>query len=106
MAASSFYVLNSCLMDPPPAIVRVGFNAHSDAVQHGYRLLSTEPLFSMRMDYGMPFTSTICIPLDPRELTDSSPDYIKTIPGCKALSMLYYGGYDEPSKLTDGIEKL
>ena len=74
------------------------YNLYHQAVERGYRLLATEPLFliSRRDDFirgsfaeaeGMDFTC--CIPLEP----DAAPKDAVVFPACRAFSCLYHGNY-------------
>lgn len=74
------------------------YNLYHQAVERGYRLLATEPLFliSRRDDFirgsfaeaeGMDFTC--CIPLEP----DAAPKDAVVFPACRAFSCLYRGNY-------------
>lgn len=74
------------------------YNLYHQAVERGYRLLATEPLFviNRRDDFIRgAFTEdvvnfTCCIPLEP----DTAPEDAVVYPACRAFSCLYRGNYD------------
>lgn len=74
------------------------YNLYHHAVERGYRLLATEPLFviNRRDDFIRgAFTEdvvnfTCCIPLEP----DTAPEDAVVYPACRAFSCLYRGNYD------------
>ena len=87
----------------------IAFNAHNEAARRGYPMLATEPIFSMRFDEGqgrggevpVPYPAMACIPIGP-ELPKGLPtDGVERIPGCRALSLLYYGKYDAPGAFNE-----
>lgn len=73
----------------------VMFDFYRECVRKGYRL-SDEPIFviSDRIDYLNGYISEdkfpfhVCVPIK-----NKTPDSV-TLPACKALSVLYYGDYD------------
>lgn len=80
------------------------YNLYHQAVERGYRLLATEPLFliSRRDDFirgsfaeaeGMDFTC--CIPLEP----DAAPKDAVVFPACRAFSCLYHGSYAQRAEV-------
>ena len=84
------------------------YGLYHEAVERGYRLLASEPLFVInhRDDYlrGEYSTKnvidyTCCIPLEP----DSAPDDAVTYPSCRALSCIYCGDYSRLGNAYNGI---
>ena len=73
------------------------YNLYHQAVERGYRLLATEPLFliSRRDDFirgsfiEEEIDITCCIPLEP----DAAPKDAVVYPACRAFSCLYHGNY-------------
>lgn len=86
-------------------VTKAGYELHAEAVLRGYKLLSTTPLFSMRLSSAEDsFTSKICIPLEGSAEDYASVDDVETIDGGHMLTMLYYGGYDDASNLSDAAK--
>ena len=73
------------------------YDFYGQCVRRGYRL-SDEPMFTIseRRDYldgyigDAPYPYQVCVPVR----TESAPAEAVTLPECRALSVLYYGGYD------------
>lgn len=73
------------------------YNLYHEAVEKGYRLLKSEPLFiiNKRTDYldsafeDKEMDFICCVPLEP----DEPPEEAVTIPACRGFSCLGYGGY-------------
>lgn len=81
--------------DRPRDMVKVGFETHTQAVLRGYKLMSTLPMFSIRLsgqDY--PCRAKICIPLE-GGAEDYADEDVEVVPGGEMFSMLYYGGYED-----------
>jgi len=78
------------------------YNLYYEAVEKGYRLLSTEPLFVIneREDYlnenfsDKKYDYTCCIPLEP----ESPPEEAVVYPSSRAFSCLFYGSYEYKAK--------
>ncbi len=75
------------------------YNLFKEAVEKGYKFLSTEPLFTInkRTDFmegkyhnNLKHNFLCCIPLEAK----TAPKEAVKFPSCKALSILYYGKYD------------
>ena len=73
------------------------YDFYGQCVRQGYRL-SDEPIFTIseRTDYleerigDTPYPFQVCVPVRP----ENAPKEAVTLPECRALSVLYYGGYD------------
>ena len=73
------------------------YNFYHECVRKGY-VLTAEPLFVIneRTDYldgrlsAEPSPYYVCVPVDPRH----APASAKRFPSCKALSVFYYGDYE------------
>lgn len=82
----------------------LAFNLHTSAVKRGFRLLPTEPIFSMREDtregWKGSYRAKVCIPIDPAFLQGRLMDGVEVIPACRALSMLFYGDFRDPEALS------
>ena len=74
------------------------YRLYHEAVERGYRLLPSEPLFLIneRRDFlhgefqdGTPVDITCCIPLDPTHAPKDAVVY----PACRVFSCLYHGDY-------------
>ena len=73
------------------------YDFYGQCVRRGYRL-SDEPMFTIseRRDYldgyvgDAPYPYQVCVPVR----TETAPAEAVTLPECRALSVLYYGGYD------------
>ena len=73
------------------------YDFYSECVKKGC-VLSDEPLFTLsdRQDYwdgyigDTPYPIYVCVPVRP----EKAPKDAVTLPECRALSVLYYGGYD------------
>lgn len=73
------------------------YDFYGQCVRQGCRL-SDEPMFTIseRRDYldgyigDAPYPYQVCVPVR----TESAPAEAVTLPECRALSVLYYGGYD------------
>ena len=73
------------------------YDFYGQCVRRGYRL-SDEPMFTIseRRDYldgyigDAPYPYQVCVPVR----TETAPAEAVTMPECRALSVLYYGGYD------------
>ena len=78
------------------------YNLFHEAIEKGYRPLATEPLFviNKRDDflngkYGdFEVNYICCVPVEP----DCASEETVTIPACRALSVLYYGHYNNFSE--------
>lgn len=84
---------------------RFAFNLHSTAVKRGYRLLPTEPIFTLRevtrTERGVEYAQSvkICIAIDPAIPQGCPTDGVEVIPGCRALTMLFRGDFRSPEAL-------
>ena len=84
---------------------------YMEAIRRGYRLLAEEPLFSIRPDAperkvsnpDVPYSSKICIPVDPDALTGLPTDGVGVMPACRAFSILYHGDYTKTKRVDEII---
>ncbi len=73
------------------------YDFYSDCIHRGYAL-SEEPMFTIseRRDYlegyigDTPYPFYVCVPVQ----HEKAPEEAVVLPECRALSVLYYGGYD------------
>lgn len=73
------------------------YGFYSECIRKGH-VLSDEPLFTIsdRKDYlegrisNEPYRYAVCVPVRP----ETAPEDAVVLPECRALSVLYYGGYD------------
>lgn len=88
---------------------RHAFEAHTETVRRGWRMLPGESIFTIRTGADplvTPYEVKICIPLDPQSLGRGPRGDVELIPGGRALSVLYYGSYEQSRSLIDVIAQL
>ena len=90
------------------------YSTYHEAVEKGYKLLCSEPLFTINIQDDLfeadtdskDYAFTCCVPLNPQ----SAPKDAVVIPACHAFSCLWSGGYgnrnEAYAKLHDEIKRL
>lgn len=82
----------------PDEGIRFAYRAYEEAISHGLRLLPTEPMFLLRLEFPKDrsdgkYLTKMCIPIDPVSSEGKNTEGIETIRGGRALSVLCCGDY-------------
>lgn len=77
---------------------RFAYRTYEEAISRGFRLLPTEPMFLLRLEFPKDrpdgkYLTKMCIPIEPANPAGEAADGVETIPGGKALSALCCGDY-------------
>ena len=77
---------------------RFAYRTYEEAIARGFRLLPTEPMFLLRLEFAKDRTdgkylTKMCIPIEPVDPEGKDADGVELIPGGRALSVLCCGDY-------------
>ena len=90
---------------------RLAFQMYNKVFSMGYPINSLEKIFLIRYQPGNrndsePYRIKMCIPLDLNEWAGEKDDCIELIPGCRALSILYYGHHEQSGEYINALNLL
>ncbi|MBQ9647224.1 MAG: MerR family transcriptional regulator [Oscillospiraceae bacterium] len=87
---------------------RFAYRTYEEAIARGFRLLPTEPMFLLRLEFAKDRTdgkylTKMCIPIEPVDPQEKNADGVELIPGGRALSVLCCGDYQNNTLPNQGF---